>query len=378
MKREAVRIISTAMCAVIMLMAVCASGCWDMEEINKRTYVLGIGVDKGDKEGEYVFTMQTADSSPDAKGGVRCAVMQTATLAQALRRLDRAGAYDTTLVHLGCVVLGASVEGEDIAALLGYLFTSAQTRRQCVVAAADDSARELMEMKSDSSTAMQIATMLEKNDDALRQTSRLTLSSLKTALDGRGCFVMHRVALMEQKEQEPSSSDTVDATAKLRISGANVYSGGTFSGSMSEEETELARLFLDGQTSGIIAVAREGGAQFHYKINKSRCRTVCSVTNGVPMYEITVEVDCSLADWQGAEGGGTKPDRPQEEEIAQSLCGQLEALAQRSVNELGAAPLGLDREMRRQHWKWYEENSGSWAKLYKQAYIELWVMCRTS
>jgi len=365
-----VKKLKALLCVLIALaMTLPLCGCWDMTEINRRTYVLGIGIDE-DAPGRYSFTFQTADVAKDAKQPAKTTEIKSTALAPALREMDRACEYDTTLIHLSSVVLGDSVKQDDMGALLGYLFSSSNVRRQCIVAAADGDAAELLNMGGDSPPAMQIATMIEKNDDAIRQSENLTLSMLHTALAQGEGFVVYRISTAQQQSVSGS-----DAAGGLRIAGANVYDRAGFSGEMNSEETELARLFSSGQTSGIIAAANDDGKGFFYRVDRSECQTVCSIDEDDRLvYDIKVTVHCSLADWES--GGGILPDTPEEREIARSLEGQLEKLLERSRGELGAAALGLDSAARCQHYRWYCENRSDFPRIFSNAKTNLTIVCK--
>lgn len=384
MKRKyAARAAALLLAVLTALTVLTAAGCWDMHEINRRVYVLGIGVDRGEREGDYAFTLQTANVDPETEGSVLCATVESPTLAQALRELDRSGEDDTTLIHLGCVLLGDSVRGEELLPLLGCLFETTTVRRQCVVAAAAGSAREIMEAPGGGgSTALEAATMIEKDGGSSRRTDCLTLSGLYTALSAGGSggsFVVPRVALARSAETgETSPSDTAETSADaaaqatgLRLDGANVYDDGRYTGSLNAEETELARLFSGTRTSGMLVVAREDGGQFCWQIKRSRCRTRCERRGDSLAFDVRVSVRCVFADWRGADVA----DKPDDAEAARALEKQLTALAERAKSQLGAAPLGLESTARRQHWRWYSAHSGEWSDVFKKADISIAVEC---
>jgi|GEM_PF-3752126 len=356
-------LIAAAFAAFILL-----TGNTDAVDVNRMIFVAGIGIDRADDGYRYTFYIAVPVGSDNtvSENSVEYhpTVINADNMAQAVRILERNSSRDISLEHLNCTALGSSVLNEDITAILEFLLRDPTSRRQCTLLALDNSAEEFFSVKYDGSIAARAAALVEQQDDSGKTTMTLGRLSSYSASGSGMCIYILDVPV----SGETSSAD-LSSPADLHISGLALFENGLFSGRLSADQAELARLFITGQASGIITTVDERGRKYHYEITYSKCST--DFQPGIPSrgsFEITVE--CMLIDSEGK--GGPYPD---EEELSEALHAQLWELLTLARNN-GSAFTGLETEAMESHRKWYHNHIGNWKNIYSSAILDLEVSCK--
>ena len=314
-------------CVLAAAVALGTAGCADKRDINERAYVLGIGIDSAE-DGMYRFSFccyLPVSAGASVRGDKLSATVisvEAPSMAVAVRELNKSTSHEAVLEQLACIAISGYPGCGELARLLEYPARHPQVRRQCAVVACDCSAQELMSADPGESAApVEAASLLEQQDNSRRQSSSGALYRLTQMLTD-GCDLMLFRVSPESLSDTVSSGDAHDT---LSITGASVYSGGRLTGTLGHDETELARLFYDRQTSGIISVARRDGKVIYYEIKRSCCG-IRFDDKPQPHFLIRLRVECMLADSGGA-------DTHTEDEIRRSLEAKLGALIRSSVPE---------------------------------------------
>lgn len=347
-----------------------AAGCADMRDINDRAYVLGIGID-GIGGGKYRFSfccylpVSAGASVTGTKLASTVIPVEASSMAMAVRELNKSTSHEAVLEQLACIAISGTPDGEELERLLDYPSRHPQVRRQCVVVTCDSPAAGLLSADpGENSAPAEIASLLEQQDNSRRQSSSSALYRL-TELLSDGCdFMLFRVGA-ERPDNTVSSADTHDT---ISITGADIYVGGRPSGRLGHDDTELARLFYDRQTSGIITVARRDGTLIYYEIKHSCCKLRFDPGGERPRFDIKLRIECMLVDSGGA-------DSHTEDEIKRSLEEKLGALIEKCQSGLGSAPLGAQPAARQQDWRWYQAHREQWSGLFAESEITLDIDC---
>ncbi|MBQ4312712.1 MAG: hypothetical protein IJC18_00755, partial [Clostridia bacterium] len=277
------RILALLLCGCILLPL---AGCWDMREINDRVYVVGIGLDKSEKEGLYDFSFQVAVPIGSDKAmttndiDYTVTTVVTGSMAQAVRTLNKS-VRDVNFEHLACIIIGESMMKEDFPSLLEYLYRWSVVRRQCVVVASDKPAKEMLSLEPDGGNmSLSLAQMMEQEDGSRNKSSTMTLLRLYQASSAMEGFSLYRIGVSQDgvisgyniggADTEESSSDAKSkGSVSIVVSGINVYDGGDFVGTLDSYEAEMSRLFYDGQSTGVITTDHVDGKRYMYQIESS-------------------------------------------------------------------------------------------------------------
>jgi len=347
------------------------TGGTDAVDINRMVFVVGLGIDAAEEDYSYTFytAVPTGSDNAVSENNVtyESVTIQGRSMAEAVRKFERDSSRDISLEHLNCCAVGRSAEQENLTELLDYLLRDPSVRKQCALLLLDCPAEEFFGMEYSGSIASGAAALLEQQNDSGRRNSIMTIGKLSGTVSDREGYCLYILGVSgENKQASPSD---VSVPAQMNISGLAVYNQQGFSGRIDSGQAELARLFQPRQASGVITTVDDNGNDFHYEITYSDCRK--SFTPGQPLvgrFDITVE--CVLID-----AGGGNADPPDEETLSHSLREQLSHILD-SSRELGPALVGIDREARQSHRKWYSDNAGRFDSLYRSARLEMNVKCQ--
>lgn len=352
------------------------SGCWDMQEINSRCYILGLGMDSTDVEGDFLFTFQRAvpvgvDSSADSNSVAYENISVTASSpAQAVRALGLSSSMELSFTHLSCVIIGSALAHNSFSPLLEYLTQQSDLRRQCVVTIAADTAQSLLDSTAfGSSSAAGIASLLEELDHSRGHSVIMTLGRVSTAAMIGRSYCLYAVGRSEDiLSGEPDSGVQESA---LTVTGAYIFSSEGFVGTLDAQQSDLLRLFSSGQDDGLISAAHASGKTVYFWIDRSQCSISCDIGDDQLRYFINVSASCSIAD-----AAGVPTSDISTELLEQALSSQLQTLTSLSQEKLGAALLGLDTAARRADSRWYSEHFNEFPEYFRSAVIELEVSCQ--
>lgn len=133
--------------AFTLVMVICScillSGCWDSIEINKRAFVLGMGMDKAEENNKYI-TYEIAIPTQISKGAqeesnkiggssTRDFTKKGSNIVEADVAISESIDKTVDLQHMQLFVIGKSVAQEGITNNIDFLFRSPQVRRRAKV-----------------------------------------------------------------------------------------------------------------------------------------------------------------------------------------------------------------------------------------------------
>lgn len=224
-------------CLLLVVVAVTIlPGCWDSIEINERAFILGIGLDKGEKPDELEVTYETAlpsklakPSGDEEKGGGE----GTATFDITKKFSTVLHTMNTThenidkvidLQHMKLLVIGNEVAKEGIIDDVDIFFRDPQMRRRTKIVFTEDEAKDILknEPKTTKSPSIFINNILNTN---IRYTNtinpsidlgvlvqnirdgfdfvitRVKADDKKLVIDGAGAFKDGKLVSMIEKEE---------------------------------------------------------------------------------------------------------------------------------------------------------------------------------
>lgn len=368
------------------------SGCWDTAEINGRAFVLGVGIDDGEREGDYDFTFQLAvpvsggSDSSDAIQYINCTLTDR-SVAAAIRSLEKNMGRQINFEQLTAIIIGEHLSQSKFTQVTEVFFRRASVRRQSCVAVCSGKAKDFFDSSGTGKSISSDAAIALQSYDTRSGTGSMVMNlhSLYTAVSNQDGFYLMQISAVDPSTQNiPSESgESTDDNAKLipEISGASVYSGGgEYLGEIGSDELETLRLISNSQTSGIISAAGTGEnkSQIYYQIKQSHCSRDCRIVNGMPVFTVNLDLQCSLVDGYGlGQSDVTSKEFTDfaEKCIINELTDKIGDLAVKSRQNLGAAVLGLQDILRRCEPDWYDEHAESISEIYKHAEIKINISC---
>ena len=366
------------------------SGCWDMNEINERVFVLGLGIDFCDRDepdggAKYDFTfLYTMMNEESVYKTARAAGN---SLPDAISAFNRNNGTDANFEHLLCTVVGSEVARSDFIRVINCLFSWAAVRRQSVVAASDGRAADLLSASVlGNDTASVIVAVTEATDTSRGRSATASLHNLFISDVNKSGFFIYELTLIDSVTGRASNPDSVsesdaeeESAGLMSVSGAHSYGHDWYRGYLNREDAGRLRYFFGSQTDGMIGIDI-AQTRMYFRIKNSSCTKAVECKGDQLYSRILIRLDCSLFD-----SGGQDMDRLSETEnfyaeaermISEQLQGDLDGIIQRCRDGLGAAPIGLDTAFRQRYGERYDGDPGGFDAMFREGFIDVEVSCK--
>lgn len=248
---------------LISLLVLIIGGCGGKREVEQLGFILGVGIDQGEKDGTYLITFQMAQ--PKASGGSGAEIenwtisVELESLPLVAEEIDQIYNKEPFAGTARMIILGESLSQEGINNVLDNFQRFYQFRRTVYLLLAKGEARDIL------------ATQLRS-----KQLPSMTLLSIMQGQKKQSVFPVtrlgHYLTILGRESQAPiipvvqkikSGQDRVQFDEKegeeLLVDGAGVFEDGKLIDYLNEEETKGA-LWLDNEVnSRYISASGENG-----------------------------------------------------------------------------------------------------------------------
>ncbi|MFZ5942768.1 MAG: Ger(x)C family spore germination protein [Bacillota bacterium] len=304
--------------AMLFLITIILSGCWDRQEINQIGFAVGLGIDKDGED--YVVTTQLALPSMLEGGGggeeppVWVVGGKGRTIFEAIRDVNTRSARRPFWGHLNVIVIGEDVAKDGLIPVIDLLSRGRELRRSNYIVIAEGKARDILQAapKLESINAIFISQLIE-NRTGQSVAPGVTLNDLLITLDSPGREpVLPKISALEQesfmppkKEKEaPEEGKEEKPKEILELRGSGIFKKDKLLGWM-DEETTRGYLWSRGEVQGGILVVKnplqpKGNISLEIKSNKSSISPAYS--NGEITIGIKVESSLNLVENTGSVG----------------------------------------------------------------------------
>ncbi len=235
---------------IVVLLVCFLSGCWDDREMEDRSYIITMGIDKGENDKRYLITLAPAQLSAmsssseeggDSESSDKGIVVEGDTIASAVRQADSYSSIQVYLGQLKTVVLGKELlqEKQYLQSVLDELERNQDISGKIILLGTDDKAQDCVNtiLKQDSSTGLFIWDFYKNTAQDVAVTKKLDLETfLRELRSSRGSSILPKITATEQG---------------IKIGGGIAISDYAFIGSLTNEQ-EQGVLLLQGEGKGAV------------------------------------------------------------------------------------------------------------------------------
>lgn len=233
----------------IIFLAVCLlCGCWDNREMEDRSYIITMGIDKNQKDGRYVLTLAPAQLS--ATGSQEENTEQTKekaiavtgdTLASAIRQADTYSSRQVYLGQLKTVVLGKEILKDEklLKSLLDELERNQDISGKIILLGTEGTARECVNaiLQADTSNGLFIWDFYKNTAQDVAVTRKLELETfLRELRSSNGNSILPKITPTEKG---------------IKLGGGIIIAQYRFLDSLSDDQEQEVLLFK-GQATGAV------------------------------------------------------------------------------------------------------------------------------
>lgn len=353
---------------IILTTLLLSTGCWDMIEINQRTYPYSVGVDLNHGEGEeYIITMSYININGIGKNATqeeRVFVVSTTAsgIFEASHKLSTEIAYPIYFKHLRVLVLGQELaESEhDIRQILDGLSRDFVIDKKMKVATAEGKAKDVLEGIPSATKQEQIEgslfALLKDNNNTTRYSSK-TLTRFISDME-KGDVLIPRIKI--------EGEDVI-------VFGACIVKNYGVIGHLDELQNR-AISFLKDEVSLELITAPYNDSFISYEVTGEDVKRKLIVDGENLIMKIDIEIEGALQEHILMEE--VKKDEIQvlesmEKAIKDSLEGEIEDIINLLQNKYGADPIGVADYISKFHPKIWKEVSENWEEIFSEMKIDV-------
>ncbi|MEC1889589.1 spore germination receptor protein GerAC [Bacillus subtilis] len=280
-----IRILCMFICTLLL------SGCWDSENIEELSLVIGVGLDKPDDE-NLELTQQILVPKKISEGSSSDPTQFSITKGETVHQMMRTSALKhnpTFLQHLRLILLSKNVIADQIGtdAIINQFVRDNGTRRSSYVFITNGRTKDIFNMNDEDEPASNVIyDLTENNKVTIRMMEPVTLGEISEHLTSDDSFLIPHVG----KEN-----------GKLAINGASIIKNKLWHGDLTPIEVQNINLFSGNVEGGVIDLKRDGHL-FSYKVYSSNRKIKTAYKDGKFKFTVTRTIEGRLSeDWNPSE-----------------------------------------------------------------------------
>ncbi|MBQ2879865.1 MAG: hypothetical protein IJE27_04140, partial [Anaerotignum sp.] len=226
---------------LLLLLPFFLTGCWDQKDPEDRTFILALGVDRGEEGCQFTFAPADIET-----GEAETYQAESRTLAAAVAEVDTKISRQTELGQLKTIIFSRDIleHGEQLTALLQELERSQAISEKVMLLSTEGSAVDCVEavMKEDGKTGLFLWDFYKNTAGEVAVTKGMDLDTFLTEQAERnGNGVIPRISVKDEK---------VEVGGAVALSQNGVF--------LLSDEEERGYLFLLGEAEGALLEAAHG------------------------------------------------------------------------------------------------------------------------
>lgn len=352
---------------IICLCTIITSGCWDRVEIERNSFILGIGIDLAE-DNKYVFTFQIAllDAFKGENEKTKSTQQISITadnLTDATNNLLRYSGNVPNYTHCKLIVFGEDYAEKGIKHSLDYIFREPEIRRTTTVCLAEGKAKDILEAEpvSAPSSALVINEIITQNSTTNSQ-----------------IFPFQDVAYLHQNFIRSSDSSLVRVFAKddqVKVSGIGILKDYKLVGYLTDTEVTGLRIIEGEIKKGLFSTQLpwEDGGRIILNAYSIDASTTPKIEDDNLKIKTRVRIEGDINDIKNP----TPLKDPMElikiwqKSLEDDTSSMIHSVFQKCQNEYGADVFEIDQKVESYYPDFWKENSEQWHDIFKTVELDL-------
>lgn len=273
-------------------------------ELKNRLIIEGIGVDFDKENKKYDLTVQVLVTSHSggkeaaAENPVQNYSVSGNTIAEALNDLGSVTGKNPLYSQNRVIVLGDSLNGENMIKALDHFAREYTARADIYITAASGNAADILTVSEGGGeiTAKLIEAALDESFAHSTAVDTELFNVVNLSLEENTCFTMPLL--------EVDSDSKLDGKA-VKVTGTYVYSAQGEQNRLSDKETMFFLMVMNKAEKGTFSIKNDD-TEIGLDIIRSKTKIKTDLKNGKPYYEIKVDSDVDLIEYDTARFGNLK------------------------------------------------------------------------
>ncbi|MEW9110592.1 MAG: Ger(x)C family spore germination protein [Cytobacillus gottheilii] len=339
------------------------SGCWDSEEIEDLSLLVGVGIDLGEDD-QLSLTHQILLPASGQSAETPAPSYENATvLARTVHDAIREVAMSKNVLFANqqrLIIINENVlKSLPLDAVINQFIKDNDTRRSCIIMVSKDPAEQILSTGEDGSVPSNDLYSLSENISATSKIlPSITLGQTSASLQAAGSFAIQSVSIKEKM---------------LKLDGAGVINNHSeLAGMLTADEVSYMN-WLEGNIEGGIIVGEHKGKRFSVEvIDQTNKEIKTTVNDSQVTIDISTEYNTRLSeDWYSNEDSFSSSYLKEIEKAAEKeVERQVGIILDKLQNDLKSDAPGFFYYIRSQHPKFYKQNKNNMDEIFSKANVQ--------
>lgn len=340
-------------------------------DIEETGFVMGVGIDQSEKEGEFLLTYQMllpAAVYGEGGGSEGKKVWNISsdstniihTQKQVLTRINRRA----NLEHAKVLIIGEDMAREGIRTVVDHYIRNVDIRRKTDVLITTGKAKEIFEIEPPgaNSTSDYLSDIIKINQEYVHRIStEVDVLEMTKALRTETDFIIGKISPGEDE---------------IEMAGAAVFKGDKLIGYISSEDIRKTKWITDNISKGTIVIrnVENLSGDILIGINKGTSKVIPKIQGEKVDFDVNIRVEGDIVEMDDFNFTGTTNrefildlERRMEKEIEKE-CNEILEKAQKQFE---ADFLGLSTLVRQYDRRWFKQYEKQWREIFKESKLNL-------
>lgn len=373
--------IKKLLCIIIAsLMGILSTGCSGITEINQRSIVHVVGIDKVD--GEYEVSLQifsTAGAGSDtpidvSKSNTRVITARGRTVYEGIKGCEYILGGDIFMGHNKFIIFGSSLYDEDMWQLLDWFRKENENYLGVTVAYSETSAKDILEVKL-TEGASAVENMKEVHEYAVKSGTTtegdlLVLFNHLSETSGAGLLPVFSV--IDEKQSSDGSqngSESEEQTQYLEIKKTAVLKDKKLAGFLNHQEMAGVLWLTDQMEKNTVTLEAEG-TKFNAELKSKGTKSKLYIEDGKAVIECQIRIEAKAAE-EITDPVKTKVCALVQEKVTE----QCKRAVQKTVNEMNTDVLRIEKLTKFYQPSLFNQYSKDFSRVINSTDFRLSVIC---
>ncbi len=359
------KVVFWGICISIILL----TGCWDRVEIEERGFVMGIGIDTGEKEGEMLITYQIAlpaamfgEGEADKK--VWNVSTTSPTIIRAKKNIKTRVDKVLNVEHTRVIIISKELAEQGIAAHMDYFLRDVDMRRRTDIIISEGPIKEIFAITPPTarSTSDYLADILLLNEQHVhRISSDVDLLELAKNLRRGSDFILVKAKAGEKD---------------IELTGAAVFRKDTYVGHLSPDEVKATKWLIDDISRGTIILQDVDGLPGHmvFEISEGRSKVTPRIQGERVDFDVQIRIEGDVAEMQHLNFENILTQyfiENLERAIEQLIKRQCHEILKKAQEKFEADFMDFGGLVRQYNARWFKAHEQQWREIFKESELNV-------
>lgn len=367
--------------ALLLLVVLLVTGCWNYRELNDMAIIGAIGIDYNEEKNSFITSTQIFNAkkqaSSDSVGSEQSSLItfyenEAKTVHEGLRNIIYQSPKKVYAGHLDIIAFGEKFAQIHLENGLDLIFRDEESRKDFeVILVKDGTASELLKVLTPLENIPSISIKDSLNTTAFNKGATVTVGydEFLSYLYGEGVEAFIPVIKIKgdtKNADNEKNISTSDPDTRLEVKGIGLFKDKKLIGYLGEKESIGFSFLTNRITSTVISFECDNkGVYAAIELVKSKTKMKANIDNDIPKFNIDLSVEAFLSEYDCS---GDLRDIKVLDKIEDKATKEIKKIIEKSLTavqkEYKTDVVGFGNYLYRNHYKYWKKNKKKWDEIY--------------